>query len=188
MSIGSTRNMSSARSSPRAHDCSCCRRNWTLARRIPSRRALYRACCNCYATVFTTFYSISPTPLEPLAAEAFDHASRVYLVTDRSVHSTRQTIRMLRYIEDRDNNPQTSLLMNSPNAVTAGRVLSADFATAVGRNVLHEVQFEAKALSIAENLGEAPVDRSAGRVQPVHHPDRERSHGPARGRRAFAAR
>lgn len=101
-------------------------------------------------------------PLEPLAAEAFDHASRVYLVTDRSVHSTRQTIRMLRYIEDRDNNPQTSLLMNSANAVTAGRVLSADFATAVGRNVLHEVQFEAKALSIAENLGEAPVDRSAG--------------------------
>jgi pilus assembly protein CpaE len=100
-------------------------------------------------------------PVDPLAVEAFDNASRVYLVTDRTVFSTRQTIRLLRYIEDRDNNPATSLLLNSPNAASAGKVETTDFTSAVGRNVLHEVQFEPKSLSIAENLGEAPKEKSA---------------------------
>jgi pilus assembly protein CpaE len=95
-------------------------------------------------------------PLDPLAAQAFDQASRVYLVTDRTVHSTRQTIRLLRYIEDRDHGPQTSLLLNSPNAATVGKVQTADFVSAVGRNVLHEVQFESKSVSISENLAEPP--------------------------------
>jgi pilus assembly protein CpaE len=95
-------------------------------------------------------------PVDALAGQAFDQASRVYLVTDRSVHSTRQAIRLLRYIEDRDNSPQTSLLLNSPNAASAGKVQTSDFVSAVGRNVLHEVQFETKSISIAENLGEAP--------------------------------
>ncbi len=100
-------------------------------------------------------------PHDALAGEAFDHATRVYLVADRSVHSTRQTLRLLRYIEDRDNNPQTSIVLNSPSAVSAGRVMTADFATATGRNVLHEIGFEAKALSIAENLGELATERSS---------------------------
>ncbi|CAB3681698.1 Iron-sulfur cluster carrier protein [Paraburkholderia rhynchosiae] len=100
------------------------------------------------------------SPSAPLAAEAFDHASRVYLVTDRSVHSTRQSIRLLRYIEDRDSNPQTSLILNNPNAAGTGKVQTSDFVSAVGRNVLHEVQFEPKALSIAENLGEAPKEKA----------------------------
>ncbi|BBP98821.1 fimbriae assembly protein [Burkholderia sp. SFA1] len=98
-------------------------------------------------------------PNDALAAEAFDHASRVYLVADRSVHSTRETIRMLRYIEDRDSNPPTSVLLNNPNAATAGKVQEADFMTALGRTVLHEVQFEPKMLATAENLGEAPRER-----------------------------
>lgn len=100
-------------------------------------------------------------PVDPLAAEAFDNASRVYLIADRTVFSTRQTIRLLRYIEDRDNNPPTSLLLNSPNAASAGKVETADFMSAVGRNVLHDVQFEAKSLSIAENLGEAPKEKAS---------------------------
>jgi pilus assembly protein CpaE len=100
-------------------------------------------------------------PVDSLAAEAFDQASRVYLVTDRTVYSTRQTIRLMRYIENRDNNPQASLLVNSPNAVTAGKVQTSDFVAAVGRNVLHELQFEPKALSVAENLGEAPKEKAS---------------------------
>ncbi|HMC46411.1 MAG TPA: pilus assembly protein CpaE, partial [Caballeronia sp.] len=64
-------------------------------------------------------------------------------------------------IEDRDNNPATSLLLNSPNAAVAGKVETADFSSAVGRNVLHEVHFETKSLSIAENLGEAPKEKAA---------------------------
>ena len=35
-----------------------------------------------------------------------------------------------------------------------------DFMSAVGRTVLHEVQFETKAISTAENLGEAPVEKA----------------------------
>jgi len=96
-----------------------------------------------------------------LAAEAYDHTTRVYVVADRSVHSTRETIRIFRYIEDRNNNPATSLLLNNPNAVTAGKVASADFMTAVGRAALHEVPFEAKILAVAENLGEAPQEKSS---------------------------
>jgi pilus assembly protein CpaE len=51
--------------------------------------------------------------------------------------------------------------LNSPNAASAGKVETADFMSAVGRNVLHEVQFEGKSLSIAENLGEAPKEKAA---------------------------
>lgn len=98
---------------------------------------------------------------DPLAGEAFDHASRAYVVADRSVYSTRETLRLLRYIEDRDNNPAASLLLNSPNFATAGKVQTVDFTAAVGRAVLYEVPFEAKAVSIAENLGEAIDEKAA---------------------------
>lgn len=98
---------------------------------------------------------------DPLAGDAFDFASRVYLIAERSVHSTRETIRRLRYIEDRDNNPQTSLLLNNANAATAGKVQVADFVSAVGRGVLYEIPFEAKAVAVAENLGETPTDKSS---------------------------
>ena len=95
---------------------------------------------------------------DPLASEAFDLASRVYLVADRSVHSTRETIRRLRFIEDRENNPTTSLLLNNLTPSTAGKVESADFMSAVGRVVLYEIPYEAKAVTIAANLGEVPKD------------------------------
>jgi pilus assembly protein CpaE len=100
-------------------------------------------------------------PSDALGQEAFNHASRAYLVTDRSVHATRETIRLLRFIEDRDNNPQTSLLINNPNAAVSGKVAPDDLMSAIGRTALHEVQFEQKALATAENLGEAPVERAA---------------------------
>ncbi|WP_250474027.1 AAA family ATPase [Caballeronia sp. GAFFF1] len=101
-----------------------------------------------------------PGPSDALAQEAFDHASRCYIVADRSVHSARETIKLLRHIEDRDNNPPTSLLLNNPNAATAGKVQPADFVGAIGRAVLHEIPFESKAVAVAENLGEKPKDKS----------------------------
>lgn len=99
-------------------------------------------------------------PLSALAEEALDHSNRVYLVMDRTVHSTRQAVRLLRHIEDRDSNPQTSLLLNSPNQAVSGKVETADLVAAVGRSVLHEVKFEPKALTIAENLGEPPKEHA----------------------------
>jgi pilus assembly protein CpaE len=91
---------------------------------------------------------------DPLAGEAFDRANRVYVVADRSVHSTRETIRLTRHIEDRDNNPATSVLLNNPNAAASGKVQLADFLSAVGRSVLTELPFETRALAIAENVGD----------------------------------
>lgn len=91
---------------------------------------------------------------DALANEAFDHASRVYVVADRSVHATRETIRLMRYVEDRDNNPATSVLLNNPNVATTGKVQLADFQSAVGRPVLTELPFESRALAIAENVGD----------------------------------
>ncbi len=98
---------------------------------------------------------------DPLAGEALDRAARTYLVADRSVHSAHEAIRLLRYIEDRDNNPTTSLLVNNPNAGTQGKVQAIDLAAAVAHSILMEIPFESKALSIAENVGEAPKERSA---------------------------
>jgi pilus assembly protein CpaE len=100
-------------------------------------------------------------PTDDIAQEGFDHASRVYVVSDRSVYSARETLRLLRYVENRDNNPPTSLLLNNPNAATAGKVQPADFVAALGRPALYELPFEAKAISIAENLGEAPKEKAA---------------------------
>jgi pilus assembly protein CpaE len=99
---------------------------------------------------------------DPLAEEALNAAARVYLIADRSVHSTRETIRTLRHIEDRENNPNTTVVLNNPNAAPSGRVQSGDFITAVGRSVPYELPFEGKALAIAENVGEAPGKRAAG--------------------------
>lgn len=100
-------------------------------------------------------------PTDEIAQEGFDHASRVYVISDRSVYSARETLRLLRYVEDRDHNPPTSLLLNNPNAATAGKVQPTDFAAAVGRAVLYELPFETRAISIAENLGEAPKETAA---------------------------
>lgn len=99
---------------------------------------------------------------DPLAEEALNAAARVYLVADRSVHSTRETIRALRHIEDRDNSPVTTVVLNNPNAIPAGRVQVNDFVNAIGRTVPYEVPFEGKALAIAENIGEAPGNRATG--------------------------
>lgn len=96
----------------------------------------------------------------PLASAAFDVAKRVYVVSDRSVHSARQCMRMLRHIEGRDNNPQTSVVLNNPNAATQGKVQTGDFSEAIGRGPLHEFQFEPKSLQVAENLGEIPKEKS----------------------------
>jgi pilus assembly protein CpaE len=99
-------------------------------------------------------------PNSSLARQAYDHASKVYLVTERSVHSVHQTIRLLRFIAERESDPPISLLLNNPNAANAGKVQAADFASAVGRGALHEIAFEPKALTIAENLGEAPNEKA----------------------------
>ncbi|MGI4859161.1 MAG: AAA family ATPase [Janthinobacterium lividum] len=99
-------------------------------------------------------------PVALLSQEAFDHASRAYVITDASVYAARQTARLLRYIEDRDHNPPTSLVLNHPNAITAGKVATQDIVAAVGRAILHEVRFEPKSLSVSENLGEKPREKA----------------------------
>ncbi|MCY0389486.1 AAA family ATPase [Robbsia sp. Bb-Pol-6] len=99
-------------------------------------------------------------PAALLGQEAFDHASRAYIVTDATVHAARQTTRLLRYIENRDNNPPTSLVLNHPNAIAAGKVGTQDIVAGVGRPILHEIRFEPKSLSISENLGESLRDRT----------------------------
>ncbi|RKT25689.1 pilus assembly protein CpaE [Paraburkholderia sp. RAU2J] len=123
---------------------------------------------------------------DPLAGDAFDYASRVYLVADPSVHSTRETIRILRFIEDRDNNPPTSLLLNNPNAASTGKVQAADFTAAVGRAALYEIPFEAKAVTVAENLGEAPNEKAPnGFNQTIMRIARDLTGQPAAAERTF---
>jgi len=112
--------------------------------------------CNSFHYVFLDVDSAR----NPLAGAAFDLAKRVYVVSDRSVHSARQCVRLLRHIEGRDNNPQTSVVLNSPNATTHGKVQSGDFAEAIGRAAQHEFHFEQRSLQVAENLGERPKEKN----------------------------
>ncbi|SDD59199.1 AAA family ATPase [Paraburkholderia lycopersici] len=100
---------------------------------------------------------------DPLAEEAFGRAARSYVVADRSVHAVRETVRLIRYIETcSTGRPVTSVLLNNPNMVTAGKVDPGDLEAAIGRPVLAEVPFERSALAIAENVG---VPLAAGKSQ-----------------------
>ncbi|WP_347558142.1 AAA family ATPase [Robbsia sp. KACC 23696] len=108
----------------------------------------------------------APRTVTPLIEEAFDRSARVYVVTDRTVHSTRQAVRLMKHIEQRDHNPQTSVLVNNPNGAVAGKVDVSDLDAALGRNTLQEFRFEQKSLMIAENLGENPKEAAASQF---HH-------------------
>jgi pilus assembly protein CpaE len=100
----------------------------------------------------------APRTITPLIDEAFDRSARVYVVADRTVHSTRQAVRLMKHIEQRDHSPQTSVLVNNPNGAIAGKVEVSDLDAALGRNSLQEFRFEPKSLMISENLGETPKD------------------------------
>jgi pilus assembly protein CpaE len=103
---------------------------------------------------------------DPLAAEALEHAARAYVVADRSVYATHETVRLVRYIETMDGSPATSVVLNNPNAVTNGKVESSDFSAAIGRPSLLEVPFESRMLAIAENVG---IPLPAGKAEAFHH-------------------
>lgn len=103
---------------------------------------------------------------DPLVDEAFNRAALAYVVADRSVHAAYETSRLIRYIETRNSSPATSVILNNPNAVVAGKVEPADFVASIGRPVLVEVPFERRLLAIAENIG-APVP--AGKAEAFEH-------------------
>jgi pilus assembly protein CpaE len=136
-------------------------RRTRLRRPRPFRQTALRACWQLLCDSFHYVMLDIGNPADPLAAKRSTTRRACIWSPTAPCISTRETIRLLRFIEDRENNPTTSLLLNNPNAASAGKVESADFTSAVGRNVLHEIQFEAKAVSIAENLGEAPKDKAA---------------------------
>lgn len=97
----------------------------------------------------------------PLSTEAFDNSSRVYMVSDRSVHGAHETVRLAQYVEKRANAPVISFVLNNTIARTQGNVDKDDFIGAVGRSVLLEIGHENKILAIAENVGEPPAGRAA---------------------------
>ncbi len=96
-----------------------------------------------------------------LSTEAFDNASRVYVISDRSVHGAHETVRLFQYIEKRDNQPVMSFVLNHANARTHGNVQKNDFVAAIGRSVLQEIAHESRVLAIAENVAEPPAGRAA---------------------------
>jgi pilus assembly protein CpaE len=93
-------------------------------------------------------------PASVAAAEAFEAAQNVYLVADRSVHSVRETTRLIRHVQSCGGEPAIFVLLNNPGQPVAGRVMSGDFAQAIGFPVAQELPFDGKAVSTAENLGE----------------------------------
>lgn len=96
-----------------------------------------------------------------LADAAIGETQVLYLVADPSIHSAREVLRLTRHIDNREKPPSTSVILNSPNAATAGRLKTVDFVGAIHRQVLLELPFDGAALATAENLGEpAPPGKS----------------------------
>ncbi|WP_223958212.1 AAA family ATPase [Paraburkholderia sabiae] len=96
----------------------------------------------------------APVAQTTLVEEALDESKRVFIVADRSVHSARHAVRLVRYVEGRAGSPTISLVLNNVVPPMPAQVRSNDFGQAVGRNVLVELPYEGRALSGAENLGE----------------------------------
>jgi len=95
-----------------------------------------------------------PQPSGIAAEEAFEAAKNIYLVADRSVHSVRETTRLIRHAQACGSEPSIFVLVNNPGQPAAARVMSGDFAQAIGFPVTQELPFDGKAVATAENLGE----------------------------------
>jgi pilus assembly protein CpaE len=95
-----------------------------------------------------------PDPVGSASEEAFGAAKTIYLVADRSVHSAREATRLIRHAQSCSNEPTISLLVNNPGQPAAGRVMSQDFAQAIGFPVAQEFPFDGNTVTTAENLGE----------------------------------
>ncbi|PLZ03500.1 fimbrial protein [Burkholderia sp. WAC0059] len=96
-----------------------------------------------------------PSRAGTLAEEAFASAKNIYVVADRSVHSARETSRLIRHVLACSSEPTVSVLVNNPGQPASGRVELPDFAEAIGRPVAQELPFDGKSVATAENLGEA---------------------------------
>ncbi|HTH61599.1 MAG TPA: AAA family ATPase [Paraburkholderia sp.] len=95
-----------------------------------------------------------PSPSGIAAEEAFSAAQNIYLVADPSVHSARETTRLIRHAGACGNEPAIFVLVNHPGQPATGRVASGDFAHAIGFPVTQEFPFDGKTVATAENLGE----------------------------------
>lgn len=89
-----------------------------------------------------------------LTHTALAEVQLLYLLADASIHSAREVLRFTRYLDGIDRAPSMSVLLNTPNASQRGHLKTADFAAAIGCNVLLELPFDGAALAAAENLGE----------------------------------
>ncbi|MGN6314794.1 AAA family ATPase [Trinickia sp.] len=89
-----------------------------------------------------------------LTHAALAEVQLLYLLADASIHSAREVLRFTRYLDGIDRAPSMSVLLNTPNASQRGHLKTADFAAAIGCNVLLELPFDGAVLAAAENLGE----------------------------------
>lgn len=89
-----------------------------------------------------------------LTHTALAEVQLLYLLADASIHSAREVLRFVRYLDGVDRAPSMSVLLNTPNASQRGHLKTADFAAAIGCNVLLELPFDGAMLAAAENLGE----------------------------------
>jgi pilus assembly protein CpaE len=95
-----------------------------------------------------------PAQGHSLTHAALAEVQLLYLLADASIHSAREVLRFTRYLDGIDRAPSMSVLLNTPNASQRGHLKTADFAAAIGCNVLLELPFDGAALAAAENLGE----------------------------------
>ncbi|WP_081673263.1 AAA family ATPase [Magnetospirillum fulvum] len=88
-----------------------------------------------------------------IAASLVNAAETVVVVTEPSVISTRETVRLLQLAELRDTKVPVMVVVNQPNQPGRAELRLPDFEAAVGRRILHVLPFDRDAAGLGENIG-----------------------------------
>lgn len=93
-------------------------------------------------------------------SEVFFHASLACIVTDPSVYSARNLVRLARHIESHPNPATIYNIMNQPQPFNRSKPDFNDFTKTVDLPIAVQIGYDAQALSLAENLAQALPERS----------------------------
>ncbi|HVI52745.1 MAG TPA: AAA family ATPase [Candidatus Sulfotelmatobacter sp.] len=107
-------------------------------------------------------YIIADLPYRagPLSQCITEAAQTVVVVSEPSVYSARETARVIRMVETRDNHASMMLVINHQHPAGKAELAVKDFEEAVGRKVSMELPHDFESAAEAENLGPPLVTRS----------------------------
>jgi len=98
-----------------------------------------------------------PDRAGPVSQCVIEAAQTTVLVSDPSVYGARESARLIRQAENRDNSVPLMLVINHAHSEVKAELSIGDYEEAIGRKVSLELPHDAEAASAAENLGQPIV-------------------------------